>query len=310
MTQRDVNVIFVCNEAYAILLGVALCSLFENKKGNYPVNVYVVDTGISAKSKERFSILEKRYGFAITYVVPDKKLFEQLPYGDLIKGYYAPIEVYHRVYLSHVVPSTCHKLIDLDDDMVIRGDIAELYDIDLEGKTLGGVADCDQKMKWELLGQLRANIEWPSLPKDPVYFNSGMMLVDMDRWRERNVEEKLVKLIQAHPTKLWHHDQDALNAVLLEDHKDLPLKYNFLVGQFDAKDAPDPFILHFVGGAKPWYRFSAVPYQSEYLYYVNKTPWKDEKYRKIMDVYFAKKYHFYTLAWGARSAYKKIRGIS
>ena len=307
MNQQDVNVIFISNDNYAVLLGVALCSLFENKKGDYPLNVYVIDTGLFAKSKSRLKILEDRYRFAINYVVPDMKIFQQLPLVDLAKGYVAPVETYHRIFLAHFLPPTMKRVIDFDTDIMFRGDIAELFHADLKGKTLGAVADCRQEEKWGYLKRLRESIEWPSTPKDPVYFNAGMVLVDLERWREQKIEEKLVALASAHAEKLWHHEQDLMNVVLMNDYTELPLKFNFLTGQFDVSACPDPTVVHFVGGGKPWYLLSTLPYRNEYLYYAKKTPWKNERYRKLMDIHFAKKYHIYPVAQGAWNLYKKAK---
>ena len=74
-----VSVIFASNDNYSMLLGTALCSLFENKKGDYRIKLYVVDFGISAKNKERLGVLEKKYDFVINYVVPAKEIFEKIP---------------------------------------------------------------------------------------------------------------------------------------------------------------------------------------------------------------------------------------
>ena len=100
-----------------------------------------------------------------------------------------------------------------------------------------------------------------------------------------------------------------------DDFKELSPKYHLLIeqvaaGQGDGRSCPDPLIVHFVGGGKPWYLLSALPYQPEYVYYANKTPWRKEKYRKLMDVYFAKKYHIYPLAWGVWLVYKKLKSFA
>ena len=304
-----VSVIFASNDNYSMLLGTALCSLFENKKGDYRIKLYVVDFGISAKNKERLGVLEKKYDFVINYVVPAKEIFEKIPRILRFNIDYAPIEIYHHIFLARFLPPECRRVIDFDVDVVIRGDVAELFNTDLNGKALGAVADCRQEEKWTYLKRLRENINWPVEQEPLVYFNAGVVLVDLALWRKRKIEEKLLRLLREYPDKLWYLEQDPLNIVFLGNYRQLPMKYNFLVGQFDERDCPDPFAVHFVGGGKPWYFFSALPYQPEYIYYVNKTPWKNEKYKKVMDTYFAKKYHIYPLAWGVWSAYKKLKKI-
>lgn len=305
--MEKLTIIFSSNDKYAMLLGVALCSIFENKKGNYSVSVYVIDAGISAKNKEWLGVLEKRYGFAISYILPDKKLFDSIPINNLSTRYYLPIEVYYRIAIASLLPADCRKLIYLDVDVIVRGDLAALFNISLDGKTVGAVADCHPKEKMEHLKKMLASIRSPEMPRECIYFNSGALLIDLDLWRKRGIEEKLFRCIQENPDKLWYHDQDALNIVLLGDCKKLPAKYNLLTEHVNKQNERNPLVVHFVGGGKPWYILSALPYQPEYVYYVNKTPWKNRKYRKLMDVYFAKKYHLYPIVWRAWIAYKKLR---
>ena len=70
---NSVTVVFSSNDNHAMLLGIALCSLFENKKGDYLLNIFVLDGGISSRNRVRLAILEKRYAFSISYRIPDPK---------------------------------------------------------------------------------------------------------------------------------------------------------------------------------------------------------------------------------------------
>lgn len=309
--METVTVVFSTNDSYSMLLGVALCSIFENKKGDYPINVYVVDFGISTKNKKRLGTLEKQYGFTINYVIPDAKIYRGLPLADLSKGFHAPVEAFHRVFLAHFLPPDCRKIIDFDVDVIIRGDIAELFNADLGGKVLGATPDCEQEERQAHLKKLREDIKCPAPPRESAYLSVGVLLVDLEVWRKSGTEEKLRELIYKHPDKLRYHEQDALNLVLAGDYKELGVKYSLIaaaipIGAYPHNE-PDPLIVHFAGGGKPWYILSALPYQPEYLHYINKTPWKNEKYRKFMDIYFAEKYHIYPLAWGVWSMYKRLK---
>jgi lipopolysaccharide biosynthesis glycosyltransferase len=296
--MEPVTVVFSSNDSHALLLGVALCSLFENKKGDYPVRVFVLDGGISEKNKKRLSILEDRYSFRITYMVPDSRLFAEIANSR-------PIAAYYRIAIGYLLPPDCHKAIYLDCDVIVRGDIAELFGISLEGKTVGAVPDQPQSERRAHLEKMCEDLSLVTVPHNAVYFNSGVLMIDVDRWRTRDVERKLFAFIREHPDKLCFDDQDPLNVIFIDDRKTLPAKFNFVPVGPAIKD--DPVVIHFAGGIKPWYFLSALPYQREYLHYVNLTPWKYRKYRKPVDTFFAKKYHFYPVAWWAWCTYKKIR---
>ncbi len=300
--------VFSSSDAYALLLGVALCSIFENRKSYHPFDVFVIDGGISSRNQQRLNVLEKRYGFTITYLVPDKHFFENLLATELPQaGYYLPVEVYYRLAIGRILPKEYSRALYLDCDIVVKGDLAELLNFDLEDKVLGAVADCFQDLREKHLKRLCQNVGLTEIPKKLVYFNSGILLVDLNLWRKKEIETKLFSFISKNSHKLWAADQDALNIVLLYDFRQLPDKYNFIAEQASGYQESNPFIIHFAGGSKPWYFFSALPYQSEYLYYASKTPWKNRKYRKPMDIFFAKKYHIYQLMWGVWSVYKKIK---
>lgn len=304
-TKEPVVIVFTSNDDFAMLLGVAICSLFENKKGDYPVQVFVIDGGISPGNKTKLAVLEKRYRFTITYVTPDRELFAGIrPAGMQIE---LPLETYYRTAIGRILPAARNKAIYMDVDVVVRGDIGELFYEDLGGKTLGAVADCYQDRRREHLKNLFENTNIPAKTGDAAYFNAGVLLIDLNRWRKLEIEKKLFNFMRGNPGKLFYHDQDALNVVLSGDSRILPAKYNFLAEYAEHYGEHKPLIVHYAGGAKPWYVFSALPYQSDYVYYANKTPWKNRKYRKLVDVPFAKKYHFYPIAWALWSAYKKTK---
>ncbi len=298
---EPVTVVFSANDNHAMLLGVALCSLFENKKGDYPIRIFVMDGGISMKNKARLRELEQRYHFAIEYVVPDAKLFEG------ISTEWRPIPAYYRVAIGRTLPADCHKALYMDCDIVVKGDIAELFHENLEGKTIAAVPDYYQEFWKEKLVGMCQELSVP-MPQEFFYFNSGVMLIDLERWRTLDIESKLFAFIRANPDKLWVADQHPLNVVLIGDCTALPAKYNFDPAPTNLHRLREPFIIHFSGGTKPWYRLSALEFRDEYIRYADMTPWKHEKYRKFMDVPFAKKYHIYPLMWGIWSFYKKLRG--
>jgi len=301
MMTNPVTVVFSSNDNHALLLGVALCSLLENRRGNYPIRVFVLDGGISDKNKKRLKVLEDRYGFSITYAVPDNQVFREISSNS------RPIAAYYRIAIGRLLPMDCHKVIYLDCDVIVLGDIAGLFHVDLEGKTVAAVPDQPQAERQEHLKKMCADIPSFVVPTGTIYFNSGVFMIDLDLWRKHEIEKKLFAFIREHPDKLYFDDQDPLNIIFIRDKEILPGKYNFVPTPATPAIDGDPVIVHFAGGIKPWYILSALPYQDDYVFYANKTPWKNHKYRKFMDVPFAKKYHIYRAAWWVWSAYKRMK---
>ena len=63
--METINIVFSSDNNYAQYMGVAICSIFENKKVGYLIDIYVLDGGISEDNKSKLKVLEDRYNFKI-----------------------------------------------------------------------------------------------------------------------------------------------------------------------------------------------------------------------------------------------------
>ena len=132
-------------------------------------------------------------------------------------------------------------------------------------------------------------------PED-AYFNSGVILMDLARWRAEDVLKKLLDFYGAHAGSLFACDQDTINGALRGRICSLPPKYNFFtnyryfryqtlkklcaayeeVGEqafYEAKRAP--VVIHYLGDERPWIRGNHNHYKKYYKKYLTRTPWKD-----------------------------------
>lgn len=121
------------------------------------------------------------------------------------------------------------------------------------------------------------------------YFNSGVMLVNLNYWREHNLREEYYRFIQDHPDMIRLWDQDVLNYVLKKQKLLLPVKYDLASGWLyrisgtnveDFRDQiddaiKDPMIIHFTTSNKPWMTICRHPYRNIFLKYKSQTIWKD-----------------------------------
>ncbi len=107
------------------------------------------------------------------------------------------------------------------------------------------------------------------------YFNSGMMLIDLVRWRAKSITQKVLDYINQNPEKLRFHDQDALNAILYNDWLHLHPQWNAQSNHCNgnhfstrtellepyAETREDPKLIHFCGHVKPWHENCENPYR-------------------------------------------------
>ena len=186
------------------------------------------------------------------------------------------IDTYSRLWVAEFFPADTEKVLYLDSDMVVVGPIDELWDTDLGGHVLAAVT---------IPGSNRC----PSLgiPEQYGYFQSGVLLFDLARWREERVFERLFTWLTNNPRKIVDADQDVLNACLYDRRLGLPYIWNVIAPfYFDyhplgmSEEARREVtrlarIIHFNGPMKPWSYMSRHPRRADYWKYLKLTDWRD-----------------------------------
>ena len=264
----NINIVFSTDDGYAQFLGVALCSIFENKKETTFIDVYIIDGGISKVNKNKLHIIAERYNFKIIFVKIDKTLF-----SGFYTNKYMSQAAYYRILVPEILPNL-HKILYLDCDIIILKDLAELYNTDINNYIFAAVEDyfTEKDRHLEL-----------NMPMNAKYFNSGVMLINLDKWRESNMSEKVINFIRENPTKLKLYDQDAMNAVMWNYYLCIPIKYNYVTALL--KKQKDDYqniekecvVIHYAGN-KPWNYLNENPLDHNYFRFLKLTPWKNKKY--------------------------------
>ena len=193
---------------------------------------------------------------------------------------------YYRLMLSEILPQTIRKVLYMDGDIIVRHSLLPLWNTDLKGYAVGAMPDI---IGIEYSGEFSKRLNYPS---QFGYFNSGVLLVNLEYWREHRVVRDFMRYIQEHADILIFPDQDILNALFHDKKVVLPIKYNFICGflwsssQYDfgkfgkelREALKDPVIVHFTGG-KPWQysRLPQHPFSSTFYKYQRQTRWKGMK---------------------------------
>jgi lipopolysaccharide biosynthesis glycosyltransferase len=147
------------------------------------------------------------------------------------------------------------KVLYLDPDILVLDDLEVLWETDLEGAVLGAVEDhIDALLK---IGEPRLN----EVPRVQSYFNAGVLLINVARWREDRISERALEYLNKHPRSPYA-DQDALNVACDGVWKKLDGRWNFHDHHFEKKLSEmteRPGIVHFVTNLKPWKPSSNSP---------------------------------------------------
>ena len=250
------NLAFLIDDNYAEQLAVTLTSIFTNDRHGTKFNVYVLDTGISEANKAKICVTKGNY--EISFIPVSKNLFANLP-----SIYHLKTLNYARLFLPSLV--NCSRILFLDCDLLVLDDLVELYNTDFDGNYACVVRERLSDESYILKQIQKLGIQ--------TYFNAGVMLLNLDKMRADNIEEKSLKFVQEEPEKILLLDQCVLNYVFQDKVKFVDKKWNYQYKHNVSKKMKKPAIIHFVGREKPFLGF-AHPYENMYYKFLRLTPYK------------------------------------
>lgn len=286
MDER-INILIGSDINYAPYYGVMLTSLFmNNKESKFDVYLLTDETWTDAETK-KFSNLANSFNSTFKVIVVDFDIVKDFP-----KTFHISLPTYYRLQACNLLPNNIHKILYLDGDMIVSGDIRPLWDITMDGLAVAGVPDC---ASWsdEYFDRIKIDRKWG-------YINAGVSLYNLDYWREHNVSNILVQHIIEHPDMVPLMDQDAVNNKLKDKKTILPKKYNlqtwaFLKENWNHYDeqaqkeyldaAKEPVIIHYSGWYKPWQirSYYGMPFFNLWIKYWKLSGWKNAvKYKPII----------------------------
>lgn len=178
---------------------------------------------------------------------------------------------YARIYVAEALSPEIKRAIYLDTDLLVYGDLAELDAMNLDGKTVAACKDISVRISSaaETAKELEARL---NLRDGLWYFNSGVIVIDMHRWRETQVQQKCMSLGVKLMHKLHAQDQDLLNIVLEGDWKELDVYWNR--SQYEAAPETREGIIHLIGRAKPWHDDYAYHFSDAFFEWVDRTSYR------------------------------------
>ncbi len=267
-----IHIVAGCDDGYARHLGVMLLSLFEHAK-TCPVMVHVL---VPPQFSSQLLLEEALGGDAakLAYYILD---VEDMPgpkeRSDLTSA------TYYRLHMGECLPPEVDRVIYLDCDMLICGDLAELWRTSLGDSVAAAVADPAFTERNRL-----------GLADNALYFNAGVMLIDIARWRDEEIGKRTLDFRMSHPERVTYDDQCALNWILRGRWLELDAIWNvqtFLLAEMVDGEVryfqPRPAlasharIVHFNAPGRPWLYMDEHPFKREYLSYKARTPWRAER---------------------------------
>jgi lipopolysaccharide biosynthesis glycosyltransferase len=268
---------------YAMPLAVTVRSALANLKSNRKIALFILDGGISKSNKKKIIKSLQSEKLDISWIQVDET---QLKNPVLTR--HITVASYYRLLITEFLPPEFDKAIYLDTDMVVKGNLEELWNIPLEDNYLLAVQD-DVQLYISMCDGLRKDYNLGSV-SDYKYFNAGLLVINLEKWRKENIGVKVIEYIEQN-RKYLINDQDGLNAILVGKWGEIHPRWNQMPRIYDYlswKESPHtediyeellhkPYIIHFTNSPKPWYAGLKAecrhPKKDLFFQYLDMTDW-------------------------------------
>lgn len=281
--KERINILIACDKNYAPYYGVMLTSLFYNNRDSVFHIHWITDKFVPQEEKDKFQKLVNEHKSHLSIYEIDNDLLTDFPQTAHIN--YA---AYYNLKASDILPDDVHRIIYLDGDMIINGDICPLWEMDLKCNACAQVigAFYYDEEQYQRLG----------FNKKFGIYNNGVVVYDFDKLRELDFAKNAIKFIVENPDKVTWMDQDTINALLYDKTLRMPYTYNFQLmaltrdrwQNFDEDfrkqvlmSSKNPIVVHYNGLSKPWsYRYYGFPFGTLWDKYCAMSYWQSSKQKR------------------------------
>ena len=298
--MKHVAICSASNQTYVLGVAAALVSAVLHAPRGIHCRVYLLDGGIheDAWRKLERSMAALPRSCELIRLRPDMQSFVGLP-----QDWGNSVMTYARLALPQMV--TEDRVLYVDADLLVQGDWTALWEMDLEDAVVAAAPDVVTKT----LGAEKLDLEKFQMDPAAPYFQAGFLVMDLNKWRDFAVSEKVVTYLRENPKHCCFWDQSALNVVLYKRWKMLPCEWNTPAWWADQGiedcviNAP---VLHYVGPHKPWiYGHHTNPSGKQFYYFLDQTAWKGWRPNGLRFAWKMLKYRVGKLLNALRSLFRR-----
>lgn len=211
--MKNINIVYISDNNYLDLTTMSIYSLIKNKKSETRYNIFLLYDSEGTSDNKTIQELKQKYNIEI---IDSNKYIAN--YKNIIPQHrHVSTTAILKFFLSNIF-STQEKILYIDSDTIIQDDLSDFYSTQIEGNYAAVVKDSLFFVNRQYMDNAGINNEF--------YFNSGVLLLNLNKFREDNIPQKLIDYKLHHDTGFM--DQDALNAVLGKNIVFSSWKYNFL----------------------------------------------------------------------------------
>ncbi len=248
-----ITIVYATNDAYTTYTGISIVSLLQNANPRATYDVRILYTALSLASKRMLENLATPYA-SIT-LIDVSAWFDRLQFNmKNVYGKWQNIkEALYRFYIAEM--QDVDKVLYLDGDTIVSGDVAALYETALGNNVLGAVQHPKHVQAWTN-EQIQTCVQ-PFLHQTMhthLYFNSGVLLIDTKKFNHAHITQTCLTLLEQE-NKFTCPDQDVLNIALHQQVQPLDEAWNVMPNYYAPSATMEheaPNIIHYVGADKPW----------------------------------------------------------
>lgn len=285
------NFVLHSSDLYSAVLVVSIVSIMDNNKQEKALVFYIIEHDISDEHKLMIRETVEKYPNAIVHFIPMPNINEKFGLGlKQIKSIWL-FDSYCRLFLGTLLPESVERVLYLDCDTLCTGSLHDFYNLDFDGNYAAGVIDCLSDAYYDLF----------EMEKGARYCNSGVLLLNIKKWREDDIEKNVADYVRTKNGYVFFMEQSVVNIVLQTKIKIVHPKYNTytLMVAFTHDNLRrlrhctryysdneideainNPVIIHFTNGffvkGRPWIEGNEHPYRKLFLKYRELTPWAHE----------------------------------
>ena len=276
------NILYELDSNFAPQVCASMASLCDSNRDVEDIHFYIFGLALNSTAAENLRRVAREFGRSIDIIAIDGFMeafgnFDTFGWSEIILS---------RLLMARFLPEGVNRVLHLDGDTIVLSSLKDYWNTEFEGDQV--IAGCIEatvdRDRLEALGLARSQ-----------YFNAGVLLVDLKRWREEGIERKIVDYCLENGDKLFANDQDAINIVLKGRIKAVSPAYNWCNSYvfynyrtlnslmrgvpYYSKDeykrgTSKPAIIHYLGEERPWREGNKHRYRDEYLRYLGATPYK------------------------------------
>ncbi len=267
MADFVIPVFYSCDESFLKYCMVSMSSLLKNASSGCVYRIYVLNTDISDEAQKTFCEqidsmkLSSKYEICFEDVSENLNLIEhEFPLRD----YYSKT-TYYRLLIADMHPEY-DKVIYIDSDTIVQGDISELFKENIDDHYLGA---CHEQVMVQIdeygeyvekcLGISRHN-----------FFNAGILLINCKEFRDKQLLHRFLEELHAYDFVVTQ-DEDYLNLITKDHVKFLDQRWNTEIFNEISYPIEEAKIIHYIMFCKPWH-YADCPHADIYMSYAKATP--------------------------------------